>query len=85
MPPSTPTTSDSTVSSGNTRSEASTRGTMSRLMKLTPSVRRASICSVTFIEPSSAVRPEATLPPTRMAVSTGPSSRRMARAEIGPT
>ena len=45
----------------------------------------ASICSVTFIDPSSAVMPEATLPPTRMAVSTGPSSRKMASATTGPT
>ena len=36
-------------------------------------------------EPSSAVMPEATLPPTRIAVRTGPSSRRMASAAMGPT
>src|SRR5262249_24632905 len=47
--------------------------------------RKASICSVTFMDPSSAVMPEATLPPTRMAVSTGPSSRRIASATTGPT
>jgi hypothetical protein len=85
MPPNTPSTSAMTVSSGNTSSAAITRGTMRRLMKFTPSVRSASICSVTFMEPSSAVIPDATLPPTRIAVSTGPSSRRMASAEMGPT
>ena len=85
MPPRMPSTQARTVSSGKTSSAASTRGTMRRLMKFTPSVRRASICSVTRIEPSSAVIPDATLPPTRMAVRTGPSSRRMARAAMGPT
>ena len=37
--------------------------------------RRASTCSVTVIEPSSAVMPEPTRPPTMSAVRTGPSSR----------
>ncbi len=40
---------------------------------------------MTFMEPSSAVMPEATFPPTRMAVSTGPSSLRIESATTGPT
>ncbi len=40
-----------------------------------PSARMASICSLTFMEPSSLAMPEALRPATSSAVSTGPSSR----------
>ena len=54
---------------------ARTRGTTRRRTGEIAIARRASTCSVTVIEPSSAVIPEPTRPPTISAVSTGPSSR----------
>ncbi len=45
----------------------------------------ASICSVTFMEPSSLAIPEALRPATRIAVRTGPSSRTSVMATIWPT
>ena len=50
-----------------------------------PIVLKASICSVTFIEPISAVIPAPTLPPTRSEVTTGPSSLTKERETTGPT
>ena len=47
--------------------------------------RRASTCSVTVIEPSSAVMPEPTRPPTISAVNTGPSSRTSESDTTRPT
>ena len=44
-----------------------------------PSARIASICSVTFIDPSSLAMPEELRPATISAVSTGPSSRTSVR------
>ncbi len=49
-----------------------------------PIERMASTCSVTFMEPSSAVIPEPTRPPTINAVRTGPSSRTSAMPTISP-
>jgi hypothetical protein len=45
----------------------------------------ASICSVTFMEPSSLAIPEALRPATSSAVSTGPNSRTRVMATIWPT
>ncbi len=47
--------------------------------------RRASTCSVTVIDPISAVMPEPTRPPTMSAVSTGPSSRTSESDTTRPT
>ena len=57
------------------RTTARTRGTTSRRTGEIAIARSASTCSVTVIEPSSAVMPEPTRPPTMRAVRTGPSSR----------
>ena len=63
------------VSSGNISVVASTFGTTSLRTGLVASARRASICSVTFIVPISAVMPAPTRPPTISDISTGASSR----------
>ena len=57
--------------------EATTRGVTSFLLGSVPSARMASICSVTFMEPSSLAMPEALRPATINPVNTGPSSRTM--------
>ena len=54
---------------------ATTRGVTSFLAGSVPSARMASICSVTFMEPSSLAMPLALRPATINPVSTGPSSR----------
>jgi len=54
---------------------ASTFGTTSFRTGLVASARSASICSVTFIVPISAVIPAPTRPPTISDMSTGASSR----------
>ncbi len=64
---------------------ASSRGTTSRRIGEIAIDRSASTCSVTVIEPSSAVMPEPTRPPTMSAVRTGPSSRTSERATTRPT
>ena len=64
---------------------AMTRGTTSRRTGEIAIARSASTCSVTTMEPSSAVIPEPTRPPTMSAVSTGPSSRTSERATTRPT
>ena len=51
------------------------RGTTRRRTGEIAIARSASTCSVTVIEPISAVMPEPTRPPTMSAVRTGPSSR----------
>ena len=51
------------------------RGVTSFWIGSVPRARMASICSVTFMEPSSLAMPEALRPATMSAVSTGPSSR----------
>ena len=53
---------------------ASTRGTTSLRIGSVPSARKALICSVTTIDPSSAAMPEPTRPASINAVNTGPSS-----------
>ncbi len=63
---------------------ASTRGTTSRRIGEIAMARRASTCSVTVIDPSSAVMPEPTRPPTMRAVNTGPSSRTSERDTTRP-
>ena len=63
------------VSTGSMISAASTRGVTSFLIGSVPSVFSASICSVTFIDPSWAAMPEPTRPATIRPASTGPSSR----------
>ena len=55
---------------------AATRGRTSFFAGSPPSARMASTCSVTFIAPTSAAMPLPMRPPTMMAVSVGPSSRR---------
>ena len=72
------------VSTGTMIRAASTRGVASFLMGSVPSVLRASICSVTFIEPSWAAMPEPTRPATMRPASTGPSSRIMEPATRRP-
>jgi hypothetical protein len=52
---------------------------------LVASVVRASICSVTFIVPSSAAIDAPTRPETMSPANTGPSSRVMERATTEPT
>ncbi len=59
---------------------AQTRVTTKNLNELTPETSIASICSVTFIEPSSAPIPEPTLPAQIKAVTNGASARIMAMA-----
>jgi len=54
---------------------ASTRVTTKNLMGLVDDTSIASICSVTFIEPSSAPMPEPIFPAQIKAVITGPISR----------
>ena len=54
---------------------AITRGVTSFLVGSTPIARMASICSVTFIDPSSLAMPLEFRPATISPVSTGPSSR----------
>ena len=63
------------VRSGSITRAAISFGTTSFLTGLAAMARRASICSVTFMVPSSAVMPAAILPPTTSAIKTGPSSR----------
>jgi len=57
------------------KSVAASFGTTSLWIGLAAIERRASICSVTFMLPSSAVMPEPIRPPTINATSTGESSR----------
>ena len=64
---------------------AAMRGATSLRMGSEPSTRRASICWVTTIEPSSAAMPEPTRPVTMSAVSTGPSSRTIEMQTRRPT
>jgi hypothetical protein len=64
---------------------ARSRGATSLRIGSDPSTRRASICCVTTIEPSSAAMPEPTRPVTISAVSTGPSSRTIDTQTRRPT
>jgi hypothetical protein len=61
---------------------ATTLGKIRRSPRGTPMVASASISSVTRITPSCAVIAEPERPATRMATSTGPSSRTMPRPMI---
>ena len=74
-PPNIPTKSAIAVISGSMNAVAIRRGVTSFCTGSVPSARMASICSVTFIEPSSLAIPDALRPATIKAVSTGPSSR----------
>src|SRR3954469_3965611 len=80
LPPRMPTKSLMTVSTGSITSAAMTRGVTSFLIGSVPSVLRASICSVTRIEPIWAAMPEPTRPATMRPASTGPSWGRAPRA-----
>ena len=80
-----PSTSAIAVRTGIMMTVASTRGTTSRRTGEIAIARSASTCSVTVIEPSSAVMPEPTRPPTISAVSTGPSSRTSESDTTRPT
>ena len=73
------------VSIGSITQVAIMRGVTSFWIGSVPSARMASICSVTFMEPSSLAMPEALRPATSSAVSTGPSSRTSVMATIWPT
>lgn len=70
-----PSTSPRMVSAGIMTRAATSFGTTSFFTGSAPIERKASICSVTFIVPSSAVMPAPIRPPTMSATSTGPSSR----------
>ena len=63
---------------------ATTRGLTSLRMGSVPRARMASICSETFMEPSSEAMPEALRPETIRPVSTGPSSLTMESATRRP-
>ena len=75
QPPNMPTKSSITVRHGSMMAVAIMRGVTSFCTGSVPSARMASICSVTFIEPSSLAMPEELRPATMTDVSTGPSSR----------
>ncbi len=83
-PPTMPTKSEMMVSSGSMTAVAIMRGVTSFWMGSVPSARMASICSVTFMEPSSLAMPDALRPATISAVSTGPSSRTRVMETICP-
>ncbi len=63
---------------------ATMRGVTSLRMGSVPRARMASICSETFMEPSSLAMPEALRPETISPVSTGPSSLTMESATSRP-
>src|SRR3990172_2123517 len=84
-PPRTPTRSAKTTSTGRTRVEATTRGTTRYLTGFVARVTSASICSVTFIVPSSAAIDAPTRPETMSPANTGPSSRVIESATTVPT
>ena len=75
QPPNMPMKSARMVSSGSIKAVATMRGVTSFLIGSVPSARMASICSVTFMEPSSLAMPEELRPAIISAVNTGPSSR----------
>ena len=74
-----------TVRIGTMMRPAASRGATSLRMGSEPSTRRASICWVTTIDPSSAAMPDPTRPVTMSAVSTGPSSRTIDTQTSRPT
>ncbi|SCA58638.1 Uncharacterized protein AB751O23_AI_00130 [Chlamydiales bacterium SCGC AB-751-O23] len=73
-----------TVRRGNITTPAINRGAIRYLKGLTDMDLRASICSVTFIEPSSAHIAEPTRPVTIKAVKIGPNSISIDLATIKP-
>ena len=76
-PPVSPTRSEMMLRKNSMTTLAMTRGVTSFLVGSTPMARMASICSVTFMEPSSLAMPLELRPATIRPVSTGPSSRTM--------
>lgn len=84
-PPTSPRKSANTVNKGSTIAVASRRGLISFNTGSVPSARIASICSVTFIDPSSLAIPDEFRPATISAVNTGPISRTSVIATIMPT
>ena len=75
MPPKTPSTSANTVSSGSAIISAMTLGNTSNSSGAMPSVRMASISSVTAMVPICAAYDEPERPATMMAVMRGANSR----------
>ena len=71
-----------TVSTGNISVVAIMRVAARYLNGLVPDTSIASICSVTFIDPSSALIPEPIFPAQISAVTSGPISRTMEMADI---
>src|SRR5512146_1471567 len=80
-----PRRSAKTTRTGRTNVEATTRGTTRYFAGFVASVTSASICSVTFMVPSSAAMAAPTRPETMSPANTGPSSRVMERATTDPT
>src|SRR6266404_3292812 len=74
-PPVRPTRSEMMLRKNSITTVATTRGVTSFFNGSTPMARMASICSVTFMEPSSLAMPLELRPATIKPVSTGPSSR----------
>ena len=74
-PPVSPTRSEMMLRKNSMTTVATTRGVTSFFEGSTPIARMASICSVTFMEPSSLAMPLEFRPATIKPVSTGPSSR----------
>ena len=79
-----PTTTDSAVSNGAEAKSARKRGITSVSTGCAARVRRASICSVTFIVPNSAVMEAPTRPVSIKAASTGPNSLLMPMLTTAP-
>ncbi len=73
-PPRVPIASEMMVRKKSMATVETMRGVHSLRTGSVPSARMASICSVTFIDPSSLAMPEALRPETIRLVSTGPSS-----------
>src|ERR1700722_3666537 len=74
QPANTPQKSVTSVSSGSTTMQARTRVKASSLWGFTAEASMASICSVTFMDPSSAPMPAPTRPATTSPVTIGPIS-----------
>ena len=79
MPPVTPSTSANTVSRGSTSTSATILGSTSNSMGSMPSVRSASISSVTAMVPIWAAQAEPERPAMMIAVISGANSRSMDR------
>jgi len=83
-PPPVPQASEMIVRKNSMKTVATMRGVTSLRIGSVPSARIASICSETFIDPSSEAIPEAFRPETINPVSTGPSSLTIESATSRP-